>query len=64
MKPLIKNVVLVHGAFADGSGWEAVYGILEDDGYTVSVAQPPETSYADDQSTQRRPSTPWTGQWC
>jgi pimeloyl-ACP methyl ester carboxylesterase len=49
MKPLIKNVVLVHGAFADGSGWEAVYGILKDDGYTVSVAQPPETSYADDQ---------------
>jgi pimeloyl-ACP methyl ester carboxylesterase len=45
----IKNVVLVHGAFADGSGWEAVSKILEQDGYTVSVAQPPETSYADDQ---------------
>jgi pimeloyl-ACP methyl ester carboxylesterase len=45
----IKNVVLVHGAFADGSGWEAVARILEKDGYTVSVAQPPETSYADDQ---------------
>src|SRR5271163_2654336 len=44
----IKNVVLVHGAFADGSGWEAVAEILEKDGYTVSVAQPPETSYADD----------------
>jgi pimeloyl-ACP methyl ester carboxylesterase len=44
----IKNVVLVHGAFADGSGWEAVAKILEKDGYTVSVAQPPETSYADD----------------
>jgi pimeloyl-ACP methyl ester carboxylesterase len=43
-----KNVVLVHGAFADGSGWEAVAKILEKDGYTVSVAQPPETSYADD----------------
>ena len=42
----IKNVVLVHGAFADGSGWEAVAKILERDGYTVSVAQPPETSYA------------------
>jgi pimeloyl-ACP methyl ester carboxylesterase len=39
----------VHGAFADGSGWEAVAKILEKDGYTVSVAQPPETSYADDQ---------------
>src|SRR5271155_615646 len=45
----IKNVVLVHGAFADGSGWEAVARILDKDGYTVSVAQPPETSYADDQ---------------
>jgi pimeloyl-ACP methyl ester carboxylesterase len=45
----IKNVVLVHGAFADGSGWDAVSKILERDGYTVSVAQPPETSYADDQ---------------
>ena len=45
----IKNVVLVHGAFADGSGWEAVAGILRKDGYKVSVAQPPETSYAEDQ---------------
>jgi pimeloyl-ACP methyl ester carboxylesterase len=45
----IKNVVLVHGAFADGSGWKAVADILKKDGYTVSVAQPPETSYADDQ---------------
>src|SRR5689334_5272217 len=44
----VKNVVLVHGAFADGSGWEAVAKILEKDGYTVSVAQPPETSYADE----------------
>ena len=45
----IKNVVLVHGAFADGSGWEAVFNILKNDGYKVSVAQPPETSYAEDQ---------------
>src|SRR6201982_628102 len=44
----IKNVVLVHGAFADGSGWESVANILQRDGYTVSVAQPPETSYAED----------------
>ena len=44
----VKNVVLVHGAFADGSGWEAVAKILEKDGYKVSVAQPPETSYAED----------------
>src|SRR5271170_7305737 len=45
----IKNVVLVHGAFADGSGWEAVAGILRNDGYKVSVVQHPETSYAEDQ---------------
>src|SRR5260370_40232830 len=45
----IKKVGLVHGAFGDGSRWEAVASILKRDGYKVSVAQPPETSYADDQ---------------
>src|SRR5277367_1029106 len=45
----VHNILLVHGAFADGSGWEAVAKILEKDGYTVSVLQEPETSYADDQ---------------
>jgi pimeloyl-ACP methyl ester carboxylesterase len=49
MTQQIKNVVLVHGAFADGSGWRKVADILKNDGYQVSVAQPPETSYADDQ---------------
>ncbi len=49
MKQNIKNVVLVHGAFAGGDGWEAVANILKKDGYKVSVAQPPETSYAEDQ---------------
>jgi pimeloyl-ACP methyl ester carboxylesterase len=49
VKQHVKNVVLVHGAFADGSGWEDVAKILKNDGYKVSVAQPPETSYADDQ---------------
>jgi pimeloyl-ACP methyl ester carboxylesterase len=49
MKGHIKNVVLVHGAFADGSGWEAVASILKNDGYAVSVVQHPETSYAEDQ---------------
>jgi pimeloyl-ACP methyl ester carboxylesterase len=52
-KAAVKNVVLVHGAFADGSGWKAVADILEKDGYTVSVAQPPETSYAEDQKYTR-----------
>jgi pimeloyl-ACP methyl ester carboxylesterase len=49
MKSHIKNVVLVHGAFADGSGWETVALALKKDGYKVSVVQHPETSYADDQ---------------
>src|ERR1700694_3995135 len=48
MKQVIKNVVLVHGAFADGSGWEAVFNILKKDGYTVAVVQHPETSFAED----------------
>ena len=39
----------MHGAFADGSGWKRVADILTNDGYKVSVAQPTETSYADDQ---------------
>src|ERR1700727_3357172 len=49
MSQHIKNVVLVHGAFADGSGWKRVADILKHDGYKVSVVQHPETSYADDQ---------------
>ena len=49
MAQQIKNVVLVHGAFADGSGWEPVAQILMNDGYKVAVLQHPETSYADDQ---------------
>jgi pimeloyl-ACP methyl ester carboxylesterase len=49
MAQKIKNVVLVHGAFADGSGWETVATLLMADGYKVSVVQHPETSYAEDQ---------------
>ena len=49
----IKNVVLVHGAFADCYGWDTDAKIHVKDGYTVSVAQPPETSYADDQKYTR-----------
>ena len=37
----IKNIVLVHGGFVDGSGWENVYQILKRDGYNVSVVQNP-----------------------
>lgn len=48
MKQPVKNVVLVHGAFADGSGWEPVFNILKKGGYTVAVVQHPETSFAED----------------
>ena len=48
------NVVLVHGGFVDGSGWEGVYKILTKDGYTVSVVQNPTISLADDVAATRR----------
>ncbi|MET0254383.1 MAG: alpha/beta hydrolase [Luteibacter sp.] len=44
----VRNIVLVHGFFADGSGWQAVSDILTRDGYNVSIVQEPETSLADD----------------
>lgn len=44
----IKNVVLVHGAFADGSGWRALYDILIKKGYNVTVVQNPLSSLEDD----------------
>ena len=43
-----KNVVLVHGGFVDGSGWEGVYKALKQEGYTVAVVQNPTISLADD----------------
>ena len=50
----VKNIVLVHGAFADGSGWRPVADILVKDGYAVSVVQEPLTSLADDVAATRR----------
>jgi pimeloyl-ACP methyl ester carboxylesterase len=50
----IKNIVLVHGYFADGSGWKAVSNILTRDGYKVSVVQEPETSFEDDVAATTR----------
>jgi pimeloyl-ACP methyl ester carboxylesterase len=44
----VKNVVLVHGAWADGSGWRSVYDSLVRDGFTVSIVEEPETSFHDD----------------
>ena len=43
-----KSIVLVHGGFVDGSGWEGVYKILQRDGYDVTIVQNPTTSLADD----------------
>src|SRR6201997_4953293 len=50
----IKNIVLVHGAWADGSGWKGVYGILVKDGYNVSIVQEPETSFQEDVAATKR----------
>jgi pimeloyl-ACP methyl ester carboxylesterase len=50
----IRNVVLVHGGFVDGSGWEAVYRLLRKQGFNVSVVQNPTTSLADDVRATRR----------
>jgi len=50
----VKNIVLVHGAWADGSGWRGVYDILVKDGYNVSLVQEPETSFREDVAATKR----------
>ena len=50
----VRNVVLVHGGFVDGSGWQAVYRILKKDGYTVTVVQNPTISLAGDVGVTKR----------
>ena len=50
----VRNIVLVHGAWADGSGWKDVYNILLKDGYNVSIVQEPETSFKEDVAATRR----------
>jgi pimeloyl-ACP methyl ester carboxylesterase len=50
----VKTIVLVHGGFVDGSGWEGVYQILKKGGYTVSVVQNPTTSLKDDVAVTKR----------
>src|ERR1700684_1906287 len=50
----VRNIVLVHGAWADGSGWRGVYDILVKDGYNVSIVQEPETSFQDDVTAVKR----------
>lgn len=51
---VVKNVVLVHGAWADGSGWKGVYDILVKDGYNVTMVQEPETSFKEDVAATKR----------
>jgi pimeloyl-ACP methyl ester carboxylesterase len=48
------TIVLVHGGFVDGSGWEEVYQILKKDGYTVSIVQNPTISLAGDVAATKR----------
>jgi pimeloyl-ACP methyl ester carboxylesterase len=50
----LKNVVLVHGGFVDGSGWQGVYNALKKSGYVVTIVQNPTTSLADDVAVTKR----------
>src|SRR5216683_1352324 len=50
----MNNIVLVHGGFVDGSGWEGVYRTLKTDGYNVSIVQNPTLSLADDLAVTKR----------
>src|SRR5438105_59638 len=50
----VRNVVLVHGGFVDGSGWQGVYDTLKKDGYAVSIVQNPTISLADDVAVTKR----------
>jgi pimeloyl-ACP methyl ester carboxylesterase len=52
--PAAKNVVLVHGGFVDGSGWQGVYGLLTKDGYNVSIVQNPTLSLEGDAAATRQ----------
>jgi hypothetical protein len=44
----MKNIVLVHGGFVDGSGWQGVYKILKKNGYNLTIVQNPTISLKDD----------------
>src|SRR5258708_30897201 len=50
----VKNVVLVHGGFVDGSGWEGVYKALRKDGFSVTIVQNPTLSLAGDVAVTKR----------
>src|SRR5712675_197332 len=50
----VKNIVLVHGGFVDGSGWQGVYKALKKDGYAVTIVRNPTFSLADDVAVTKR----------
>jgi pimeloyl-ACP methyl ester carboxylesterase len=50
----MKNIVLVHGGFVDGAGWEGVYNILKSGGYQVSIVQNPTITLEDDVAATKR----------
>ena len=50
----LQNIVLVHGAWADGSGWKGVYDVLIRDGFNVSIVQEPEASFKEDVAATKR----------
>jgi pimeloyl-ACP methyl ester carboxylesterase len=51
---VVKNIVLVHGGFVDGSGWQGVYKALKKNGYAVTIVQNPTVSLADDVAATKR----------
>ena len=61
MDALAISIVLIHGGFVDGSGWQGVYDILKKDGYDVTVVQNPTTSLADDVAFTKRVVAAQTG---
>src|SRR5450432_4906967 len=60
-KPAAKNIVIVHGALVDASGWRAVYDILSKDGFHVTIVQEPLTGLADDVEATKRTIDQQTG---
>jgi len=51
---VVKNIVLVHGGFVDGSGWQRVYNLLKKDGYSVTIVQNPTITLQDDVAVTKR----------
>src|SRR5437879_7861953 len=60
-RPAAKDIVIVHGALVDGSGWRAVYDILTKDGFHVTIVQEPLTSLAGDVDATKRVLDQQTG---